>query len=29
VPDIRFFYDEAQDQVDLVESLLHKINKEK
>jgi len=29
VPDIRFFYDEAQDQVDLVESLLHKIHKEK
>lgn len=29
VPDIRFFYDEAQDQVDLVESLLHKIKKEK
>lgn len=29
VPELRFFYDDAQDKVDLVESLLHKVDSEK
>ena len=29
VPELRFFYDEGQDNADRIESLLHKIDKEK